>query len=196
QPETDEEDELEEEEEEIDDDEDSEDEEEPEQKRRGIFGARKHSDELEISTASELSSEPYSPPPLSLLEREKGKARAGDVRASANIIKRTLANFGIDIEIEEVTVGPTITRYSIKPAEGVRLSRILSLQNNMELALAAHPVRIEAPIPGKSLVGIEVPNTAKSTVSLSSLLSSKEFTEQTKPLTFPLGRSVSGTVLV
>ena len=72
--------------------------------------------------------------------------------------------------MDEISIGPTVTRYSLKPAEGVRLSKILGLQNNLELALAAHPVRIEAPIPGKSLVGIEVPNTAKATVGLGGLL--------------------------
>jgi len=162
-------------------------------KKRGLFGAHKD-DELYIHPTSKTHGEPYSPPPLSLLQRESGKARAGDIKASANIIKRTMANFGIDIEIEEITVGPSITRYAIKPAEGVRLSRILSLQNNLELALAAHPVRIEAPIPGKSLVGIEVPNSAKSIVSILSLLGSKEYTEDTRPLSVPLGRDVSGSV--
>ena len=72
--------------------------------------------------------------------------------------------------MDEVSVGPTVTRYAIKPAEGVRLSKIISLQNNLELALAAHPVRIEAPIPGKSLVGIEVPNAAKAMVGLGGIM--------------------------
>lgn len=166
--------------------------EEKSSKRRGLFGSKKEAD-IEISTVHPMKG-PYKPPPISLLEREKGKASAGDVKANANIIKRTLANFGIDVEIEEVTVGPSIARYAIKPAEGVRLSKILSLQNNLELALAAHPVRIEAPIPGKSLVGIEVPNSAKSTVGLHSLLKSKELKENTKPLSVPLGRIVSGSV--
>lgn len=134
----------------------------------------------------------YASPPLSLLEGDRGTPRAGDIKANANIIKRTLANFGIDVEIEEVEVGPSVTRYAIKPAEGVRLSRILSLQNNLELALAAHPVRIEAPIPGRSLVGIEIPNTAKTTVGLATLLGEKTFQGSDRPLYFTLGRSVSG----
>ncbi len=80
------------------------------------------------------------------LSEDKGKPGVGDIKANANIIRRTFQNFGISVEMDEVSVGPTVTRYAIKPAEGVRLSKIISLQNNLELALAAHPVRIEAPI--------------------------------------------------
>ena len=135
----------------------------------------------------------YTPPPLKLLEKDRGKPGAGDVKANANIIKRTLANFGVDVEIEEVTIGPSVTRYALKPAEGVRLSKILGLQNNLELALAAHPVRIEAPIPGRSLVGIEVPNSAKTTVGLGALLSHDVYKKAETPLFVALGRDVSGT---
>ena len=95
--------------------------------------------------------------------------------------------------MDEVSVGPTVTRYAVKPAEGVRLSKIVSLANNLELALAAHPVRIEAPIPGKSLVGIEVPNTVKAMVGLGGLLSAPEWSGSTKPLLAALGRDISGT---
>lgn len=135
---------------------------------------------------------PYDPPPLSLLEKDKGKARVGDVKASANIIKRTLQNFNIEVEMDEVSIGPSVTRYAIKPAEGVRIAKIVGLQSNLELALAAHPVRIEAPIPGKSLVGIEVPNSAKATVGLASLLASPEYTDSPKPLLVALGKDISG----
>jgi len=135
---------------------------------------------------------PYAPPPLSLVEKDRGKARVGDVKAHSNIIKRTLQTFGILVEMDEVSIGPSVTRYSLKPAEGVRISKIMSLQNNLELALAAHPVRIEAPIPGKSLVGIEVPNTQKSMVGMGSLLSSPEFTDSPKPLLVALGKDISG----
>src|SRR3990167_4452330 len=135
----------------------------------------------------------YKPPPLALLGVDKGKPGVGDIKANANIIKRTFQNFGISVEMDEVSVGPTVTRYAIKPAEGVRLSKIISLQNNLELALAAHPVRIEAPIPGKSLVGIEVPNAAKATVGLGGLLSAPEWGQNKKPLLGALGRDISGT---
>jgi S-DNA-T family DNA segregation ATPase FtsK/SpoIIIE len=141
---------------------------------------------------SMLSSKPFTPPPLSLLERDKGKPEVGDIKANANIIKRTLLNFGIVVEMDEISIGPSVTRYALKPAEGVKLSKILGLQNNLELALAAHPVRIEAPIPGKSLVGIEIPNTVKTTVGLASVLSQSEYTDSDKPLLISLGKGISG----
>jgi len=134
----------------------------------------------------------YVPPPLSLLEEDKGKPNTGDIKANANIIKRTLANFGIEVEMDEITIGPTVTRYALKPAEGVKLSRIVGLQNDLALSLAAHPIRIEAPIPGKSLVGIEIPNKSKSIVGLATLLSDEKFQNSPKPLTTALGRSIAG----
>ncbi len=135
----------------------------------------------------------YDPPPLSILGADRGKPGTGDIKANANIIKRTFQNFGIHLEMDEVSVGPTVARYAVKPAEGVRLSKIVSLASNLELALAAHPVRIEAPIPGKSLVGIEVPNTTKAMVGLGGLLGAPEWSENTKPLLAALGRDISGT---
>jgi S-DNA-T family DNA segregation ATPase FtsK/SpoIIIE len=135
----------------------------------------------------------YNPPPLSLLSEDKGKPGVGDIKANANIIKRTFLNFGIPVEMDEVSVGPTVTRYALKPAEGVRLSKIISLQNNLELALAAHPVRIEAPIPGKSLVGIEVPNASKAMVGLGGVMSAPEWNSNPKPLLAAIGRDISGT---
>lgn len=146
------------------------------------------------STAFAVSSftGPYDPPPLSLLMKDRGKGKSGDVKANANIIKRTLKNFNIEVEMDEVSIGPTVTRYALKPAEGVRISKIVGLQNNLELALAASPIRIEAPIPGRALVGIEVPNTTKSTIGLASLLSSPEYTDSPKPLLVALGRDITG----
>lgn len=134
----------------------------------------------------------WNPPPVSLLERDRGKPGVGDIKANANIIKRTLLNFGIIVEMDEVSIGPSVTRYALKPAEGVKLSKILGLQNNLELALAAHPVRIEAPIPGKSLVGIEVPNMMKSTIGLGSLITESGFTDSPAPLLVSLGRDIAG----
>jgi len=134
----------------------------------------------------------FTPPPLSLLEKDRGKPETGDIKASANIIKRTLQNFGISVEMDEISIGPSVTRYALKPAEGVKLSRIVGLNNDLALSLAAHPIRIEAPIPGKSLVGIEVPNTAKTTVGLATLLSSSDFQESEKPLLISLGKDITG----
>lgn len=145
-----------------------------------------------IKTTKHEVGKEYTPPPLSLLERDKGKPVVGDVKANANIIKRTLANFGIDVEMDEVSIGPSVTRYAFKPAEGMKLSRIVALQNDLALALAAHPLRIEAPIPGKSLVGIEIPNTTKTTVGLGTLLSTEEYQNSDKPLLVGLGKGISG----
>lgn len=137
--------------------------------------------------------ETYTPPPLSYLSKNRGKPEVGDIKANMNIIKRTLQNFGIRVEMDEASIGPTVTRYAMKPAEGVRLAKIVALQSNLELALAASPIRIEAPIPGKSLVGIEVPNIARTTLGLAPLLSDESFTHSDKPLLMALGRTISGS---
>jgi S-DNA-T family DNA segregation ATPase FtsK/SpoIIIE len=134
----------------------------------------------------------YVPPPLSILEADKGKPGVGDIKANANIIKRTLGQYGITVEMDEVSIGPSVTRYALKPAEGVKLSRIVGLQSELSYALAAHPIRIEAPIPGQSLVGIEVPNSTKTVVGLKTLFSSDEYQQSPKPLLLALGRGVSG----
>ncbi|MDE1988514.1 MAG: DNA translocase FtsK 4TM domain-containing protein [Patescibacteria group bacterium] len=148
--------------------------------------------EFSIKARREYYGKSYTPPPLSLLDRDRGKPEVGDIKANANIIKRTLQNFGIDVEMDEISIGPSVTRYSLKPAEGVKLSRIVALQNDLALALAAHPIRIEAPIPGKSLVGIEIPNSVKTTVGLGTILASDEYQRSAKPLLVSLGKSIPG----
>lgn len=135
---------------------------------------------------------PYDPPPLSLLGKDSGKVKTGDTKANANAIKRTLQEFGISVEMDAVEVGPTVTRYSLKPAQGVKISRIVGLQKELELVLAAGTIRIEAPIPGKSLVGIEVPNSGRSVIGLASLLASPEYTDSPKPLLVALGKDITG----
>lgn len=157
---------------------------------------RSMSQRLGISKETDFSvtsfSGPYAPPPISLLNKDKGKANVGDVKANSIIIKRTLKKFNIDVEMDEVTIGSSVTRYAIKPAEGVRLEKIVGLQTNLEYALAAHPIRIEAPIPGKSLVGIEVPNAQKQIVGLASVFTSPEYTDSPKPLLVALGKDITG----
>ncbi len=133
----------------------------------------------------------YVPPPLDLLKSSTEKPTTGDLRANANIIKRTLDGFGIPVEMGEISVGPKVTRYTLKPAEGVKLSRITALSQDLALALAAHPIRIEAPIPGKSFVGVEVPNKAAALVRLGSLMAYPEF-NSSGLLGFVLGRDVTG----
>ena len=131
-------------------------------------------------------------PPQSLLNKDKGKPEVGDIKANSNIIKRTLKNFGINVEMDEISIGPSVTRYALKPAEGIKLAKIVGLQNDLSLALAAHPLRIEAPIPGKSLVGIEIPNSSRTLVGLASLFNQKEFKQNDKLLTIALGKDISG----
>ncbi len=150
--------------------------------------------EKAVSKAMKLDAD-YVPPPLSLLEKDRGKPNVGDMKGNMNTIQKTLLTFGIPVEMDDVTVGPTVTRYSLKPAQGIKLSRIVGLQNELALALSAKSIRIEAPIPGRSLVGIEVPNKEKSTVGLATLLSDSKFQSSQKPLTIALGRALSGKAM-
>jgi len=140
---------------------------------------------------SELKGE-YKLPPIDLLSKLSERPSSGDREYSSAIIKKTLANFGISVEMGEVNIGPTVTQYTLKPAEGIKLSKITALNNDLSMALAAHPIRIEAPIPGRSLVGIEVPNKVRASVSLRDLIARPEFQESSSLLSFPLGRDVSG----
>lgn len=139
-----------------------------------------------------FSGKKFEQPPFELLDGDKGKPSTGDIKANANIIKRTLQNFGISVEMNEVCIGPSVTQYALKPAEGVKLSKITSLNNDLSLALAAHPIRIEAPIPGKSLVGIEVPNRLASLVGLRQLMKEDDFQKNAASLVLVLGRNVAG----
>lgn len=134
----------------------------------------------------------WKPFPLDLLDEQRDKPTSGDIKANAKIIHQTLRNFGIDVSMGEVRVGPTVTQYALKPATGVRLSQITSLHKDLALALAAHPIRIEAPIPGKSAVGVEVPNQAVAIVRLKEILASSEFSGRKSILTIALGRNVAG----
>ena len=142
-------------------------------------------------TLISAKSKDYTFPPLKLLKSHSEKPTVGDLRANANIIKRTLESFGVPVEMGEIAIGPKVTRYTLKPADGVKLARIMALNQDLSLALAAHPIRIEAPIPGKSLVGIEIPNKVGSIVRLGSILGYSEF-KKSGNLNFPLGRDVSG----
>jgi len=136
----------------------------------------------------------YDPPALSLLKKDAGKPQTGDVKANANIIKRTLKEFGINVEMDAVEIGPTVTRYALKPAQGVKISRIVGLQQELQLNLSSSAIRIEAPIPGKSLVGVEIPNKTRSTIGLATLLKTPEFTDSPHPLLVALGKDVTGGV--
>ena len=199
QKEEEEEDYEEEEEDELDEDEEYEDE-EPEEEEEELDEEEEEDyeeeeEEEEPEPKPKRISKKYILPSLSILSGEKGVGVEKNTKTSAQALERTLKKFKIDVEVEEVTVGPTFTRYSLRPAEGVRLSKIISLQNNLELALAAHPIRIEAPIPGQSLVGIEVPNQKKSVVGLRQMLSGSEFKKATSlPLIF--GKTITGDTFI
>lgn len=130
--------------------------------------------------------------PLELLNGKPEKPTSGDIKGNQHTIKKTLENFSIDVEMGDVSVGPTVTQYTLKPAEGVKLAQITTLHNDLSLALAAHPIRIEAPIPGKSLVGIEVPNKQVAIVNLKEILQSESYRTRKSNLSVALGKDVAG----
>jgi len=129
---------------------------------------------------------------LELLESKFDKPTSGDIKKDEEIIKNTLESFSINVEMGDINIGPTVTQYTLKPTEGVKLSQITTLHNDLALSLAAHPIRIEAPIPGKALVGIEVPNKKKAIVGMKEVLQSPEFKKRTSNLMLALGKDVSG----
>lgn len=131
-------------------------------------------------------------PPLSLFEEMTTRADSGNVRENANIIQKTLQNFGIEVSMSDVNVGPTVTQYTLKPDDGVKLEKIVALDKNLAMSLAMHPIRIEAPIPGKSLVGIEVPNKTAQVVRMRNILSSETFKNRKSKLSVVLGLDTAG----
>ena len=135
-------------------------------------------------------------PPLHLLNQKQDKADAGDVNANAQIIHDTFANFNIEVTMEGANVGPSVTQYTLRPPTGVKLTKITALENNLALDLAAPSIRIEAPIPGKRAVGIEVPNLHPATVRISSLLQSPEWAKVTSPLSFVIGKDIAGHAII
>lgn len=159
----------------------------------GDADAEEHAEAMSVSAAPKRR-RPKIDIPLNLLTSHKGKPTSGDIHTQKEYIRKALENFGIDVEMGAVAVGPTVTQFSLKPADGIKLSRITALHNDLSLALAAHPLRIEAPIPGKSLVGIEVPNKSAATVGLREILASKELTKIKEPLGMGLARDVAGEV--
>jgi S-DNA-T family DNA segregation ATPase FtsK/SpoIIIE len=135
-------------------------------------------------------------PGVDLLSQKQDKADAGNVNGNAQTIHDTFANFNIEVEMEGANIGPRVTQYTLKPPTGVKLTKITALENNLALDLAAHSIRMEAPIPGKRAVGIEVPNVKSATVRLSSIIQSKEWQNIGGQLGFAIGRDISGTPVV
>ncbi|HSX47209.1 MAG TPA: DNA translocase FtsK 4TM domain-containing protein, partial [Patescibacteria group bacterium] len=135
-------------------------------------------------------------PSINLLNQKPDKADPGNVNGNAQIIRETLNNFNIDVDMEGANVGPRITQYTLKPPTGVKLTKITALENNLALDLAAHSIRIEAPIPGKRAVGIEVPNLKSATVRLSSMFTSRPWQDLKSPLAIAIGKDISGMPVV
>ncbi len=135
-------------------------------------------------------------PSIALLNQKQDKADPGNVEANADTIKETFAQFNIDVDMEGANVGPRVTQYTVKPPAGVKLSKIAGLDHNLALDLAAESIRIEAPIPGKKAVGIEVPNIKPATVRLESVLSSTVWQDAKSPLAIAIGKDISGAPIV
>ena len=139
-----------------------------------------------------IENKEYKYPPLDLLSKKSGNPEGGDITYNSSVIKRTLQTFGIPVEMSEINIGPTVTQYTLKPAEGIKLSKITTLQNDLALALASPTIRIEAPIPGRSLVGIEIGNKKRAVVGLREVLDTNEFKSSSAPLLMALGKDVKG----
>lgn len=135
-------------------------------------------------------------PSLDLLSDKQDKANAGDVKGNAEIIKETFANFSYDVEVQGANVGPRITQYTLKPPAGVKLTKLTSLDSNLALDLAAHSIRMEAPIPGTRSVGVEVPNLKPATVTIRGLFSLPEWSETQGALSFVVGKDIAGNPIV
>jgi S-DNA-T family DNA segregation ATPase FtsK/SpoIIIE len=160
---------------------------------QGFSAVKKNKNQASFSERNaKANSGQWKFPPLALLEKGRDVPKGGDLDTNAEIIEKTLRHFGIEVEKEEVKIGPSVTQYSFRPAVGVKVSRILALQNDLALALAASSIRIEAPIPGRSVIGIEVPNKDAALVRLRDVLESSDFTERESNLTLALGEDVSG----
>ena len=154
---------------------------------------------LTLEHAITIEDEHYEFPPIDILEKgEKQVLKGGkkSVTETASKLQKTLYSFGVSAKVEKVSVGPAITRYELRPAEGVRVSKIAKLADDIALNLAAETIRIEAPIPGKQAVGIEVPNKENEIVHLRDIIDSDEFKNSKSKLTMALGKNVAGEVVV
>ena len=152
---------------------------------------------LQLEHAMTVEDENYEYPPVELLGKSRKKSLKGGTKAltdTATKLQKTLYSFGVSAKVENVSVGPAITRYELKPSEGVRVSKIANLADDIALNLAAETIRIEAPIPGKQAVGIEVPNKEKESVHLREVLESEEFKDNKSKLTVALGKDVAGNI--
>lgn len=135
-------------------------------------------------------------PGMDLLNQKQDKADPGDVKHNADIIHDTLNNFNIDVEMEGANIGPRVTQYTLKPPSGVKLNKITALESNIALDLGATAIRMEAPIPGKKAVGVEVPNVKSATVRVSSVLNAPDWSKNNSPLGIVIGKDIAGNAIV
>ena len=154
--------------------------------------------EKEMSEAEKSVPKKYMLPPLDLLQ--KGQEATGDsareLRETAMRLQQTLETFGVRVTITEISQGPSVTRYELQPEQGVKVSKIVGLSDDIKMHLAATDIRIEAPIPGKAAIGIEVPNKETMAVALRDLLESSEFQDFPSNIAFAVGKDIAGKAVV
>ncbi len=173
------------------------DDEKPSSRLSSFRGSVKQDKAAEERSALVSVNDPnWKAPSIDLLEKKQSPADAGDVQQNAQIIKDTLSEFSIDVEMEGANIGPKVTQYTLSPPSGVKLTRITALETNIALNLAAQSIRIEAPIPGRRAVGIEVPNRKAADVRLYGILTSKQWKADSEPLAFGIGRDIAGEAVV
>jgi S-DNA-T family DNA segregation ATPase FtsK/SpoIIIE len=158
--------------------------------------ATKLSPEEDHAALTSASDPDWQLPNIKLLNQKQDKADPGNVNERAEIISESLAHFNINVEMEGANVGPRVTQFTLKPSTGVKMSKIVGLSDNIAYDLAANSIRMEAPIPGKRAVGIEVPNITAATVRLSSIIKSSEMAAQKSKLAFAVGKDISGKPVV
>lgn len=154
-------------------------------------------DHGELKTDAEINKS-YKMPPLSLLDPIKSTDQSADrdlIKKNTQVLQSTFKSFGVKVIIKKAILGPTITRYEVQPAVGVKVSRIVNLADDLALALAAKDIRIEAPIPGKPFIGIEVPNRATSVVSFKDVMEHQDAKAKKDPMDVPLGKDVTGSTI-
>ena len=153
---------------------------------------------LQLEHTITMEDENYEFPPMDLLQEGKNTSKTGKkaITDTAAKLQKTLYSFGVSAKVENVSVGPAITRYELKPAEGVRVSKIANLADDIALNLAAESIRIEAPIPGKQAVGIEIPNKEKEMVHLREIIDTEKFKNEKSKLSFALGKNVAGEEII
>ena len=168
------------------------------QKKIELARAEKYENSLIKKENREVHKKPYVFPPSNLLKLSENKKVVSDEEYKQTAIKlqQTLHNFGVSVRVTNISCGPVVTRYELSPEQGVKVSKIVALQDDIKLSLAANDIRIEAPIPGKSAVGIEVPNKENNIVYFRELIESKEFKEDKYRLGFAVGKDISGQTVV